>query len=221
MNQSNTSSIDITKLDITKTNIAVQRLIERTENPRHRKILQAYDRHRNLEHAGRFGEIFEPHMMVERPVYRFNMFGRPTITLEGRDQIEPLYSHWANTNQCIFYNEDEQVAIGDGMVVSTMLGYQQVVGAELDVPGIEAEPDAMYLVRGRVTMIWPYDEQCRLIGENVWEYDESQRAVVKLSPADVVTTQQAAQLLEPYLHPLVTDDDALSINSSFDSSRPA
>ena len=204
MTQLDATSIDISKLDITQTNIAVQRLIERTTDPRHLTILRAYDRHRNLEHAGRFEEIFAPDMMVERPVYRFNLFGQPTMVLEGRDQIEPLYSHWAATNQCIFYNEDEQVAIGDGMVVSTMLGYQQVVGAELLVPGIEAEPEAMYLVRGRVTMVWPYDEQCRLVGENVWEYDATQRAVVKLNPADVVTTQQAAELLEPFLGPAPT-----------------
>jgi hypothetical protein len=223
MTQLDTPSIDITKLDITRTNIAVQRLIERTEDPRHRTILQAYDRHRNLEHAGRFEEIFEPHMMVEHPVYRFNMFGQPTITLEGRDQIEPLYRHWAETNQCIFYNEDELVAIGDGMVVSTMLGYQQVVGAELAVPGVEAELEAMYLVRGRVTMIWPYDEQCRLVGENVWEYDESQRAVVKLDPADVVTTEQAAQLLEPYLRSPADggDGDSHSMSSGADSLHSA
>jgi hypothetical protein len=204
-----TRPIDVTRLDITRTNIAVQRLIERTENPRHRYILQAYDRHRNLEHAGRFEEIFESHMTVEQPVYRFNMFGGPTMTLNGRDQVEPLYRHWSETNQTIFYNEDEQVAIGDSMVVSTSLGYQQVLGAELAIPGVAADPDAMYLVRGRVVMMWPYDERCRLIGENVWEYDESERGVVKLDPADVLSTEQAAVLLDPYIRPLPPFDDSL------------
>ena len=50
-------------LDITETNRAVRALIEVTENPRHRYLLEAYDRHRNLEHAGRFEEIFAPEMM--------------------------------------------------------------------------------------------------------------------------------------------------------------
>ena len=69
------TTTDIKHLDITRTNIAVQELIERTENPRHRYLLQAYDRHRNLEHAARFEEIFSPEMTVEHPVYRFNMMG--------------------------------------------------------------------------------------------------------------------------------------------------
>ena len=75
--------IEAKKLDITKTNIAVQRALEVTENPRHRYLLQAYDRHRNLEHAGRFEEIFAPEMTVEHPVYRFNMIGQPPMKLGG------------------------------------------------------------------------------------------------------------------------------------------
>ena len=31
-------------------------------------------------------------------------------------------------------------------------------------------------------MIWPYDERGRLIGENVWEYDESEHDLIKLDP---------------------------------------
>ncbi|MFZ0040292.1 MAG: hypothetical protein WAK93_03230 [Solirubrobacteraceae bacterium] len=200
---------DIEQLDITKTNIAVQQLIERTENPRHRYLLQAYDRHRNLEHAGRYEEIFSPEMTVEHPVYRFNMIGQPPMTLDGREQVEPLYRFWSETNQSIFYNESETVAVGDFMVVSTMVGYQQTLGAALVAAGVEADEDAMYLLRGRVAMVWPYDERGRLIGENVWEYDESEHDLVKLDPRNVLTTERAAELLDPYIKPLPPFDDSL------------
>ena len=197
------------ELDITETNIAVQELIEATENPRHRYMLQAYDRHRNLEHAGRFEEIFAPEMTVGDPVYRFNMLGQPPIKLEGREQVEPVYRLWAETNQCIFYNESETVAVGDWMVVSTMVGYQQTLGSALVAAGVEADEEAMYLLRGRVAMIWPYDERCRLVGENVWEYDESEHDLIKLDPEDVLTTERAAELLEPQIKPLPPFDDSL------------
>jgi hypothetical protein len=36
----------MSRFDITQTNIAVERLIETTENPRHRYLLHAYNRHR-------------------------------------------------------------------------------------------------------------------------------------------------------------------------------
>ncbi len=203
------ATTDVKQLDITKTNIAVQQLIEVTENPRHRYLLQAYDRHRNLEHAGRFQEIFAPEMTVEHPVYRFNMRGQPTMTLKGREQVEPLYRQWAETNQSIFYNESETVAVGDWMVVSTMVGYQQTLGSALVAGGIDVDEDAMYLLRGRVVMFWPYDERCRLVGENVWEYDDSVHELIKLDPDDVLSTERAAELLDPLITPLPTFDDRL------------
>ena len=176
----------------------MQRLIEVTENPRHRYLLQAYDRHRNLEHAGRFEEIFAPEMTIDHPVYRFNMAGQPPMLLEGRDQVEP-----------VFYNEGETVAVGDHMVVSTMIGYQQTLGSDLAAAGQDVDPDAVYLLRGRVAMVWPYDERGRLIGENVWEYDESEHDLIKLDPEEVLTTAEAAQLLDPLIKPLPPLDDSL------------
>ncbi len=201
--------INVAQLDITQTNRAVRDLIEATDNPRHRYLLQAYDRHRDLEHAGRYEEIFAPEMTVEHPVYRFNMLGQPPMQLEGREQVEPLYRHWAETDQSIFYNEAETVAVGDWMVVSTMIGYQQTLGSTLAAAGAEADPDAMYLLRGRVVMMWPYDERGRLVGENVWEYDPSEHDLIKLAPDDVLTTAEAAALLEPQIKPLPPFQDSL------------
>jgi ligand-binding SRPBCC domain-containing protein len=190
------------ELDITQTNRAVQELIEVTENPRHRYLLQAYDRHRNLEHAGRYEEIFAPEMIVEHPVYPFNMLGQPPMQLEGREQVKPLYRHWAETHQSVFYNQGESVAVGDWMVVSTMIGYQQTLGSTLAAAGVQADADAMYLLRGRVAMIWPYDEQGRLVGENVWEYDPTEHDLIRLTPDEVLTTTEAAELLESQIKPL-------------------
>lgn len=201
--------VDVAQLDITETNVAVRRLIELTDNPRHRYLLEAYDRHRNLEHAGRYEEIFSREMTVEQPVYRFNMLGQPAMVLEGRDQVEPVYALWAQTNQSIFYNESETIAVGDWMVVSTMVGYQQTLGSALVAVGVDADEDAMYLIRGRVAMVWPYDERGRLVGENVWEYDPEEHAVIKLDPDEVLTTAQAAELLEPLISPLPEFDERL------------
>jgi hypothetical protein len=203
------AQLNVNQLDITQTNFAVRQLIEVTENPRQRYLLEAYDRHRNLEHAGRFEEIFTPEMTVEHPVYRFTMIGQPPIRLEGREQVEQVYRLWAETNQSIFYNESETVAVGDWMVVSTMVGYQQTLGSALVAAGVDADEKAMYLVRGRVAMIWPYDERCRLIGENVWEYDPSEHDLIRLDPDDVLTTERAAELLDPLIKPLPPLDASL------------
>jgi hypothetical protein len=58
--------------DVTKTNLAVEKLLEVTTNPRHRFLLQVYYRHRYLEIAGRYEEIFVPEMMSANPAYHMH-----------------------------------------------------------------------------------------------------------------------------------------------------
>ncbi len=195
-------------LDITQQNVAVEKLLAQTTNSRHRYLLQAYLRHRYLESAGRYQEILEPELTVANPVYRFSLMGQEPFTLEGREQVEMLYKHWTDTDQCVFYVEDEMVAVGDHMIVGRGTAYQQTLGSELAAAGVDADPDAMYLSKSRIAMIWPYDDQCRLLGEDVWEF-EGGREYIKLDPADVLTAQQAGELLAPYIQPLPPFDDSL------------
>jgi hypothetical protein len=195
------------EFDITQTNIAVRRLLEVTENPRHRYLLQAYDRHRNLEMAGRYKEIFAPEMTIEHPVYRFDLFGEK-FTLDGREQVETIYREWTEAAQCIFYAEDEQLAVGDNMVVSRAILYQQTPGSVLIAAGVDANPDAIYLAKTREAMVWPYDDRCRLIGEDVWEYDQSEREFIELAPDDVLTVERSRELLDPLIEPLPSFDEA-------------
>ncbi|MGF6886042.1 hypothetical protein ABIA39_000009 [Nocardia sp. GAS34] len=189
------------RFDITMTNIAVRRLIETTDNPRHRYLLQAYDRHRNLEMAGRWKEIFAPDMTIEHPVYHFNVFGMNTV-LDGAEAVQAVYSEWTGTGQCIFYAADETLAVGDNMICSTAAIYQQTPGSILAAGGVDVDPDATYLVKNVEHMIWPYDDQGRLVGEDVWEIDESQREIITLDPAQVLTVERSGELLAPLIKPL-------------------
>lgn len=212
------------KLDVTTLNDAVDRLLEKTTNPRHRYLLMAYARHRLLEVAGRYKEIFAPDMTVPEPVYHFDLMGAKTVA-RGRDQVEGLYRMWAQTHQSIFYIEHEEVAVADHYVSSVTTAYQQVSGKSLreakflswlpsgitrrlvahslakqtHTPNV----DDMYLfyIKG-VQMIWPYDDQGRLIGEDVWEPEHETAEFFKLERKDVLTTEAAGRLLSPLIKPL-------------------
>jgi hypothetical protein len=50
-------------------------------------------------------------------------------------------------------------------------------------------------------MIWPYDDQCRLIGKDVWEPEPAEAEIHRLETGDVLTTEQAAKLLAPVIKP--------------------
>lgn len=208
MSQFDASTFDITRLDITAQNQAVERVLEATENPRHRYLLQSYLRHRYLESAGRYKEIFDPQLTVEHPFYRFAVSGQ-RFDLDGRDQVEMIYRQWTETDQCVFYVENETVAVGDHLIVGRGIGYQQTLGSVLAAAGLDVDQSAMYLVRSAIVMIWPYDDQCRLIGEDVWEYDDSEHAYFKLDPADVLTAAQAGALLDPFIKDMPPFHDSL------------
>jgi hypothetical protein len=218
------------KYDITKLNVAIDKLLAITENPRHRFLLQAYSRHRYLEVAGRYEEIFAPEMMAPNPCYHFEAGGMHA-KLEGQEAVKSLYRMWAETNQSIFFVENEQVAVADNFIASTSRYHQQVWGKALTfnrmasyLPGflserlllallaktnIKADENAMYLYSSHIHMIWPYDDRGRLIGEDVWEPDPDKATIVKLDPTDVLTTPQSAKALAPLIKPLPSFDDTV------------
>jgi hypothetical protein len=58
--------------------------------------------------------------------------------------------------------------------------------------GIDVDDEnAMYPYKSFNYMIWSYDEECRLMGEDVWEPDPSSSEIIKLDPVDVVTAEDA------------------------------
>ena len=216
------------KYDITKLNVGVEKCLAVTTNPRHRFLLQAYSRHRYLEVAGRYEEIFAPEMMVPNPSYHFH-YGTGAADLKGQENVKSLYRVWAETNQSVFYVDTEQVAVADNFIASVGTMRQQVWGKALTLgrvtahlpgfisemilkkvlatKGIKADENAMYLYTNVIEMIWPYDDRGRLLGEDVWEPDPDKADVVKLDPADVVTTAQARKLLDPLIKPLPSFDE--------------
>ncbi len=215
-------------LDITQANVGIDKLLAVTTNPRHRYILMNYSRHRYLEFSGRYDEVLADDMMVDRPVYNLHALGFNT-TITGKDQVRDLYKYWADTNQCIFYGENEQVAVADNFVASTVMAHQQVWGGSIlsskalgllpkalsqelllkliEMKGIKAEPNCMYLYSAFEETIWPYDDRCRLMREDVIEPDPASVTIRKLDPSEVMTTAQAAKLLAPLIRPLPNFDE--------------
>ena len=217
------------KFDIAKLNAAVDKLLETTDNPRHRFLLQAFGRHRHLEVSGRYEEICAPDMMITDPVYHFHYTGLE-FELRGQDQVKGLYRMWAETNQ-IFFPIHEEVAVADHFVASFATAYQQVLGKgqrqaaflsylpsavadkllkkELEKSQHRADSSDMFLYKTTGILICPYDDQGRLAGEEVWEPDSSEAELIKLDPADVLTTEEAAKVLVPLTKPLPSFDEVV------------
>ncbi|MDM0048845.1 hypothetical protein [Variovorax sp. J22R115] len=202
-------------LDVRQTNRAIDELMKVTTNPRHRFMLEAYYRHRFLEIAGRYEEIFTPDMTVEHPVYHLEVGGNHA-TLQGEESVRAFYAVWAQTNQSIFYTENEQIAIADNFIASVSTMYQQTYGKTLIANGIPVDDEnAYYLVRiPGMQMFWPYDDRGRLLGEDVWEPNPAERTVTKLETSEVVTSEKSGKLLAPFIKPLRSFDEAMSLQAA-------
>jgi hypothetical protein len=218
----------VLNLDITKCNVAIDRLLEVTTNPRHRFILMAYARHRHLEFSGQYEAVLTDEMMNDHPIYTIRALGLD-LKIDGKDEVRTMYRNWAETNQCVFYIEDEQVAVADNFVASKLTSYQQIWGGTvlaskvlgilpkglsqelflkmLDFKGIKAEPDAMYLYKSHEQWFWPYDDRGRLLREDVLEPDRSTSEIIKLEVDEVLTAAQSYALLNPLIKPLPNFDE--------------
>jgi hypothetical protein len=214
--------------DITKINVAIGHLLETTNDPRHRYILMSYARHRALEFSGQYEDVLADDMMNPHPVYTIRALG-VNMLISGKDEVRALYRNWAETNQCVFYIEDEQVAVADSFVASRLIVYQQIWGGTLigtkvlshlpkglsrqlflemlNIRRIPFELHAMYLYRNLEQWFWPYDERCRLLGEDVFEVDRSAAEIRKLEPSEVLTAARASELLAPMINRLPDFDE--------------
>ncbi|GAA4704943.1 hypothetical protein [Phytohabitans rumicis] len=177
---------------------APDELLARTDNPRHRAILTNFRRHALLEVSGRWQEILTPRMVVDRPVYRINENGR-SVHLTGLDEIGKFYQDIADRGLNVFGPIEERIAIADwGLAIESLFG-NYLPGHVLAAQGEDVDdPDAWYQLTHYMASFWPYDEDCRLIGEHIYE-DAASRTIEKLRPEQVVTPAMAARILTPLI----------------------
>ena len=188
--------------DIIETISAADRLLEVTENPRHRRILENYRRHAILEVCGEWEGIFEPDMTVEEPVYYFNITGFDGVVAQGAKAVKDVYRNLAETQTCVMLVENEHLWVDDWGFASDsdFVTYQR--GHNLIEKGFEVpDPSGHYREIQHFVMVWPYDNQARLIGERVYE-DRPLRRIEQIPSEDFITVDDARARLLPLLRPL-------------------
>lgn len=184
------------KLDITTLTAAADEALSRTENPRHRRILENYRRHALLEVLGRWEEIFDPAMTVEHPVYFLNV-GGTSVTLDGADQVKGFYKSLVESRTNTIVLENEELAFADWGLATEATFNTFVAGP--DLPG--GDPGRFYVVRQLVSMHWPYDARARLIGEHVYEHAAGSETV-ELPEPEFITPAEVYEKLTPLLRTL-------------------
>jgi hypothetical protein len=181
---------------------ALQQQANDEPNPRHQKILRNYIRHMSLETAGLWDQFLDDHdtMMSDDIVYhvRSASLGAPDlVTVAGHDAVHEFYSGLGLSMGVL---QSQDTAVSDWGFSSWLHHTHFFPGR--DVPENFAhhvtDPDALYALENiRFGMYWPYDDQQRLIGEDLFEVQGPER-VVEVAPEDRFEKSQLAGILEPF-----------------------
>lgn len=183
------------KLDIRKLTVATDDLLLKTSNPRHRRILENYRLHAFLEVTGRWEKIFAPEMTVPEPTYHVHS-SVGVETLRGPKDVQALYKSYVDSKSSVIILTEEVLSVGDWGFASEAVQNRFYPGKVLLDQGDKIDDaEAWYLTRRTTAMFWHYDEQCRMIGENV--YRGGDRLIRKLKLEEVITCDEVYEQLLP------------------------
>ncbi|MEI7950690.1 MAG: hypothetical protein WCI66_10710 [Gammaproteobacteria bacterium] len=168
----------------------VEALLQRTTSPLQRAILENFRRHVHLEGSGQFDKIVASDMMVDNPVYRVSWGANPVV-VQGKDNVVKFYN---SVGECVLWNSDDLIAVGDWGIADELTFNQLLKGKNLLAMGYPADdPEAYYHLQSRQAFIWPYNEQAKLKGENLYE-DKTSVLITKVAAADIITPQRVAEI---------------------------
>jgi len=168
----------------------VEALLQRTENPLRRAILENFRRHVHLEGSGQFDKITAPDMMVDKPVYRVSWGDTPAL-IEGKEGVIGFYN---SVTGAVLWNSDDLIAVNDWGIADELTFNQLIKGSDLKNLGYQADSDdAYYHLRSRQAFIWPYNDQALLLGENLYE-DKTSVEITQTDASELITPQRVAEI---------------------------
>jgi hypothetical protein len=174
----------------------VQRLLEKTTNPRHRAILENHHIHGLLEVTGRWQQILKPALTVEHPHY-CHSDGLRTTVYDGRESVATFYRGLFESGMLNLLGPmgDDYMVSDWGFSTFGMWGYQ-LTGRMAQSYGFDVDDlEAHYYMTQYQTQVWRYNENAKLTGEYILE-DPSTRSYWKMHPSEVQSGEAHLTILE-------------------------
>jgi hypothetical protein len=175
------------KLDPTKGYRAVEERLDRTRDPRRRAILACLRDHLLAEATGNFELLLST--LADEPKYHFwidgsGFGGGPRGLAAVRAHYEQLFEE----GRSVCEYDIDRIVVDDDVVVTEGFFDQLFPGHVLRKRGATVDdPEAVYSHRMRLLLLWPFDENARLVGEDSYANGAMYLAenIRKLSPDEV------------------------------------
>jgi hypothetical protein len=168
---------------------AVDMLLERTENPAHRVMLENFRAHMRAEISCDLDSIMNT--MTAAPVY--HSYGAPVDGgPKDREQTRAFYLSIFDAGSNVIELEVDRLSVDDWGIVGDGTIHIIYPGKGVSAMGFDIDDeDAQYLFSARQAFFLPYVDGL-MNGEDTY-IDWAGARVTKLDPTDVVTTEQALE----------------------------
>lgn len=175
------------KMDLTRGYRAVEERLDRTQDARQRAMLECLRDHLLAEARADFELLLST--LAADPQYRFwvdgSGFGEgPKGLAAVRAHYEMLYEEGRSL---VDYDID-RIVVDDDTIVTEGWFDQVFPGTILRKRGVDVDdPEAAYIHRMRLLLLWPFDADAKLIGEDSYSNGRmfAPENIRKLSPEEV------------------------------------
>jgi len=163
--------------------------LERTNDARHRKMLQTVIDHAKAETRGDVDGLMAT--LNADPQYHF--WNGKDFGPKGADAVRAYYEWFVASGAGFFESRKVRVVVDDDNVVTESIMRGIVPGSTAERRGYTVpDIDAHYLVTTRTAIFWPFDESCALIGED--SYSSTDLTDITLVPDDELPDEYVAML---------------------------
>ena len=168
--------------DASRTWRPIAELLERTTNPRHRQMLAMLLQHSKGEVEGDLDAVMGS--LAPHPIYKGVRNGGVGPQPEGWDEVKRFYiEEIFGEGRHILESDKFRIIVGDDAIVTE--GPMRLFrwGRDLISQGVKIDdPEATYLMHATVLIVWPYDAEGRIIGEE--SYGRPPVSFEKVDPSE-------------------------------------
>jgi hypothetical protein len=136
------------------------------QDPKRKAIANNFLRHACLEFSGQTDLVLNPEMTVDNPTYHVK-WGPALSTFEGMTDVRGYYDAAMNVLSTF---QDHTCWVNDWGIASYSTFVRFATGAVLAAEGMDIEKadETLYAQLWPMGMFWPYDENAKLLGEDVY-----------------------------------------------------
>ncbi len=145
----------------------VAALLAQTTNPRHKLLLSRLLDHCQGEVEGDLERVMGT--LAPNPVYHI-WSGGPEMNPVGLEEVRKFYVEQIfGKGRNVFESGKYRIVVDDNTIITEGIVKNLIFGGDLQSAGVSIDdPESVYLTTARMLIVWPFDADGYIIGEESW-----------------------------------------------------